>query len=83
MRVGKAIDVARELKISEARVYEIARNGMLPEACFFRIGRQVRFNLDEVERWHRGGGSPLAGDGRRSGVADGLQAIGDREPSAS
>ena len=60
MRVVSAKDVARALVISEARVYEIARKRLLPEACIIRIGRQIRFNLDEVELWARSGGSTLS-----------------------
>lgn len=43
-------DVARYLRISEAKVYELARNGMIPA---LRIGKSWRFQKDLLKQWVR------------------------------
>ncbi len=53
----RASEVASLLRVPLARVYELARNGTLPVV---RIGRQVRVHPDELDRWLRAGGQPLA-----------------------
>jgi excisionase family DNA binding protein len=49
-------DVARLLRVTPARVYELCRAGVLPHA---RLGRQVRIAEDELEAFIRAGGRPL------------------------
>lgn len=49
--------VAAICDVSEARVYEMARLGLIP--CV-RLGRQVRFDLDQIQAWIDEGGRPLA-----------------------
>lgn len=53
-KVGK---VARILGTTEARVYQLARDKVLPPGVVVRIGRQVRFDCDALLRWIQGGGS--------------------------
>lgn len=43
-------DVARYLRISEAKVYELARKGAIPA---LRIGKAWRFQKDLLKQWVR------------------------------
>lgn len=43
-------DVAQYLRISEAKVYELARNGAIPA---LRIGKSWRFQKDLLKQWVR------------------------------
>jgi excisionase family DNA binding protein len=43
-------DVAQYLRISEAKVYELARNGTIP---VLRIGKSWRFQKDLLKQWVR------------------------------
>jgi excisionase family DNA binding protein len=43
-------DVAHYLRISEAKVYELARNGTIPA---LRIGKSWRFQKDLLKQWVR------------------------------
>jgi excisionase family DNA binding protein len=51
MRVGKASDVAQLLRVNIDTVYTMAQKGELPQLR--RIGPELRFDLDEVEKWLR------------------------------
>jgi excisionase family DNA binding protein len=53
--------VAKRLGIANARVYELARLGLIPHV---RIGRTVRFDTERVEAWIRDGGRALPGGWR-------------------
>jgi excisionase family DNA binding protein len=57
-----ANDVAEMLGVSTARVYELARTGILPSV---RIGRQVRFSAASIGAWIQNGGASLPGGWRR------------------
>lgn len=48
--------VADRLGINYARVTELCRQKLIPH---IRLGRQLRFDMDEVERWVRSGGRSL------------------------
>lgn len=48
MKIFLADEIARILRVSKGRVYELARQGRLPAV---RIGRQVRFREETVEAW--------------------------------
>lgn len=48
--------VAKILKVSEWRAYELARQGRLPVV---RLGRQVRVNEAALTAWIEAGGSAL------------------------
>ena len=43
-------DLARYLRLSEARVYVLARQGFLPA---LRLGRSWRFRKDLIDEWVR------------------------------
>jgi excisionase family DNA binding protein len=43
-------DVARYLRLSEAKVYKLARQGCLPA---IRLGRSWRFKKDLIDEWMR------------------------------
>lgn len=56
----RAAPVAKWLNTTEKRVYHWARVGLLP--CV-RIGRNVRFNEDEIRAWIEAGGTAqISGD---------------------
>lgn len=58
--------VAEILSVSQARVYELARTGILPEGVVVRLGRQIRFDEDALIEWARAGGGCLPGGWRRN-----------------
>ena len=43
-------DVARYLRLSEAKVYKLARQGCLPA---IRLGKSWRFRKDLIDEWMR------------------------------
>jgi excisionase family DNA binding protein len=49
-------EVAQYLRLSEAKVYEMARNGTIPA---FRIGKSWRFQRDSLMAWIRRGTGEL------------------------
>lgn len=61
-RVWRVPEVARILDISEARVYEMIRQGVLPAV---RLGRQVRIDRQTLEEFIAQGGRALPGGWRR------------------
>jgi excisionase family DNA binding protein len=48
MRLLKADEVAEALQVPKPRVYELARQQVLPAV---RIGRQIRFRQETIETW--------------------------------
>ena len=52
-------EVATRLKVSDARVYELVRSGILPGV---RIGRQVRVDPKKLDEFVRSGGAALHPD---------------------
>ena len=55
MRLLTAKEVAAILRVKPARVYTLARDGLLPSV---RIGdRQIRFQLSALQEWIASGGS--------------------------
>jgi excisionase family DNA binding protein len=59
MRLLTAKEVAPILQVTEARVYEMSRENLLPTV---RMGRQVRFDEEELRNWIKAGGCPLSSD---------------------
>jgi len=60
LRVG---EVAEVTGLSEARIYDLMRQGVLP--CV-RLGRQLRIDKDMLNRWIESGGQSLPGGWRRA-----------------
>jgi excisionase family DNA binding protein len=62
-RLLRAHEVADQTGLSLARVYELAREGLMP--CI-RLGRAVRFDASRLNDWLSGGGAgqpePPVGD---------------------
>jgi putative molybdopterin biosynthesis protein len=52
-------DLQELLKLSRSQIYELARAGDLP--CY-KIGRSVRFDLDEIEEWLKSKRWPRGGE---------------------
>jgi excisionase family DNA binding protein len=48
-------EVAAYLHVHRSTIYRLLRQGKLPG---FRIGSDWRFNLEEIDRWRRRGGTP-------------------------
>jgi len=57
-----AAEVARVLRVTTHRVYELGRLGVLPAVP---IGRQRRWRENVIREFVEGGGAPLAGGWRR------------------
>ncbi|MGE5584938.1 MAG: helix-turn-helix domain-containing protein [Bacillota bacterium] len=57
-------EVARELQVRRDRVYELARDGILPVV---RLGRTIRIDREAFEEWVRRGGQAWPGGWRREG----------------
>lgn len=53
MRFLTAKEVSMLLQIPPARVYELARQNLIPS---IRMGRQVRFNEEALRAWAESGG---------------------------
>ena len=54
-------EVARILKVSSSRAYELARTGRIPVV---RLGRTVRVDPDQLSEWLARGGSALESNSR-------------------
>lgn len=66
MKLVDAGRVAEILGVSQARTYELARTGILPDGVVVRLGRQIRFDEQSLVEWIRGGGEALPGGWRRT-----------------
>jgi excisionase family DNA binding protein len=73
MRLLLAAEAAALLRLSDNRVYELAKRGLIP--CV-RIGRQIRFPEDKLLAWIEAGGSPLEAHSRPA-----LKVVGTDHPS--
>jgi excisionase family DNA binding protein len=58
MKLFTAKDLANAWKMPLARIYELARTGVIPSV---RIGRQVRFAEHALDEWIRNGGQVAMG----------------------
>jgi excisionase family DNA binding protein len=56
MRLLTAKETAEILRVTLPRVYELAREGLLPSV---RMGRQIRFHESKIMEWIEQGGSAL------------------------
>jgi excisionase family DNA binding protein len=54
---------AHRLNITEARAYQLIREGLLRGAV--KLGRQIRIDPDELEEFIKSGGQGLAGGWRK------------------
>lgn len=61
-RLLRVPEVARILDVSEGRVYEMARQEILPVV---KLGRQIRIDGKALEAFIRGGGQALPGGWKR------------------
>ncbi len=50
------------LDVRDDRVYALVREGLLPHV---RLGRQIRFDADQLDEWKRNGGQSLPGGWRK------------------
>jgi hypothetical protein len=56
-------DVAAIIDVRLDRAYELARTGVLPGVV--RIGRQIRVNPDQLQRFIENGGAPVKSESSR------------------
>lgn len=56
MKLIRATEVASILDVSQARVYELIRTGVIPSV---RLGRQVRVDPSRLSKWLEEGGSSV------------------------
>lgn len=61
-RLLRVPEVARILDTSEGRIYEMARQGILPTV---RLGRQIRVDRKALDTFIEGGGQALPGGWKR------------------
>jgi len=61
-QVWRVPEVARILDVSESRVYELIRQGILPSV---RLGRQIRVDKEALDEFIKAGGQALPGGWRR------------------
>ncbi len=64
MRLLTITQVATILQVPPSRVYELARQRLIPVV---RLGRQVRVDEDELRRWIKAGGQSLGRTGVQKG----------------
>ena len=55
--------LAAQLGVSEARVRELVRLGILPH---IKLGRQIRFSTTQLDSWIAQGGKAFPGGWRKS-----------------
>ena len=63
MRLITVSEAAELLRLRPARVYQLAREGILPAV---HVGRQVRLEEQALRDWIARGGQALSGGWRRS-----------------
>ena len=63
MELLKVDEVARMLRVPSARVYDLARQRVIPSV---RMGRQIRVDRAALRRWIEAGGKPLRGGWRKA-----------------
>ncbi len=61
-RLLKAGTVAEVLDVTEARVYDLCRQNILPHV---RIGRQLRISPTQLDEFIQNGGQAMAGGWKR------------------
>ena len=64
MALMTAKAAAEILNVTEARVYELIRQGIIPAGVAVRLGRQIRIDTDGLSEWVRRGGQSLPGGWR-------------------
>lgn len=55
-------EIAEVLDVSTQRVYEMARQNIIPHV---RLGRVVKFDPERIEQWIEAGGRSLRGGWKR------------------
>jgi excisionase family DNA binding protein len=58
-RMKTAEEVARRLRISTWKLYDLVKQGIIPPGVVVHLGRQVRFS-PELEDWLKSGGKAFA-----------------------
>lgn len=53
---------AQRIGVPKSRIYDLCRQNLMPH---IRVGRQVRFDPEQIETWIKGGGQALPGGWRQ------------------
>lgn len=56
-------ETAEMLNLSKQRVWAMARDGLFPPGVIVRLGRQIRFERENLTAWVRAGGTISDGAG--------------------
>ncbi len=56
---------AQILGVSDGRLYEMVRTGLLPPGVAVHLGRQIRIDEDALTDWIKAGGQALPGGWKR------------------
>ncbi len=56
---------AQILGVSDGRLYEMVRTGLLPPGVVVHLGRQIRIDEDALAEWINAGGQALPGGWKR------------------
>lgn len=59
MRLVRAREAAEALGVSPWRVYDLARQGVLPAGVVVRLGREVRIDAEALRAWVAAGGAGM------------------------
>ncbi len=65
MRLLTAAEAAQILRVSPRRIYDMAREGILPPGVAIRLGRELRISESRLAEFLEAGGCALAGGWRR------------------
>ena len=65
MKLSPVKHGAQILGVSEGRLYEMVRTGLLPVGVVVRLGRQIRLDEDALVEWIKAGGQALPGGWKR------------------
>lgn len=68
MKLLTVKEVAELLSVGAPRIYEMAKQGILPSV---RLGRQIRFSEQALQDWIANGGQSLPGGWRRDPDGEG------------
>ena len=77
MKLLTAAEVAKATGVPRTRLYDLARQGIVP--CV-RLGRQLRFSELALQRWIEAGGRSLPGGWRRAESHESISDADRRSP---
>ena len=64
-----ADQVARQLRITEWKVYDLVRRGILTPGVYIKLGRSIRFSPSQFAEWKANGGKAFKHGWRKESAA--------------